>query len=478
MKFKIVSVGWQCEQFIQRTLDSIAKQSNTDWECAIIYDKSPDKGADIIRKWCRKDQKRRHFHINNEQLFAVRNQWEAIHNILKPDSDDVIVFLDLDGDQLAHEHVLDRLVEHYADGALLTYGNYRPVPDPGTHIGATQWPADVVANNSYRQHTSFHGPCFNHLRTVKAGVFYAIPLDQFKWENGNWYKGATDYVTMIPALELANGRYKFIEEVLVDYNHDNPLADNKVTYDERTTSLDATSGVLSRPPLAPMPVPPWVATEPKKRGGFIRPPKLTPTVQIYGRDAPGSTDIYLSAAQRREILRSYGRHYELNVFIETGTNDGGTPWLLKDDFRELYTIELAPQLWREALARFQDYQHVHCLLGDSTEVLPDVLANITEPALVWLDGHYSGGVTAHGALDTPVKQELEALFADGRNHVILVDDARIFEGEVEHFDYPHYHDYPSVQWVRELAEANGFDFLNEDDIMRITPRLHWENDAA
>lgn len=467
MKFKIISVGWNCEQFIQRTLDSIAMQSHEDWEVAVIYDPCDDNGADIIRKWCRQDQKKRHFRINQEQLWATRNQWEAIHWILKAKDDDVIVFLDLDGDQFSHPDVLAHLCDYYTDDVLLTYGNYRPVPDPGTHIGAQQWPASVVRDNSYRAYTNMNGPCFNHLRTVKAKVFNAIPLDQFKWDNGNWYKGATDYVTMIPALELAHGRYKFIKEVLVDYNHANPYADNKVHYDERVAGLDATADVLRRTPLPPL-------EAMQARAGF-QPPTPLPKKAIYGRDVePGV--IYMSADQRREVLRAYGHHYNLNIFIETGTNDGGTPWLLKDEFRQLYTIELAPKLYREALARFREVPNVECLQGDSTVVLPQILERISEPALVWLDGHYSGGVTAHGDLDTPVKQELEALFADGRNHVILVDDARIFDGGPEHLDEPHYHDYPSIEWVKETAEANGYDFLNADDIMRLTPKNRWTND--
>lgn len=473
MKFKIVSVGWQCAQFIERTLKSVENQTHQDWEICVVYDPCDDNGAEIIREWCRKDQKKRHFRINHEQLWATRNQWEAIHWILKAEDDDVIVFLDLDGDQLAHEHVLERLVDYYDSETLLTYGNYKPVPDPGTHIGAQQWPADVVRNNSYRAYTNANGPCFNHLRTVKAKVFNAIPLDQFKWETGAWYKGATDYVTMIPALELANGRYRFIEEVLVLYNHANPYADNKVHYDERVKGLDATAGVLRRPPLPPL----EQMEEFNRLQESFNPPAPLPQGAIYGRDVePGI--IYMSADQRREVLRAYGHHYHLNVFIETGTNDGGTPWLLRDEFRELYTIELATKLWREAERRFAMFPHVHCLHGDSTTVLPQVLEAISEPALVWLDGHYSGGVTAHGDLDTPVKQELEALFADGRNHVILVDDARIFVGGPEHDDEPHYHDYPSIQWVKDTAEANGFDFVLKDDIMRLTPRRHWGDDAA
>lgn len=178
---------------------------------------------------------------------------------------------------------------------------------------------------------------------------------------------------------------------------------------------------------------------------------------------------YMSAEDRREVLLTYGRMFNLQVFIETGTNTGDTPWALMHAFVDLYTIELDETLFQDANNRFVQQPNVHVIHGDSTYVLPQILAKINVPALVWLDGHHSGGATARGDLDTPVVQELEALFADTRKHVILVDDARIFKGQPEHDDEPHYHDYPSCEWVQEQAEANGYDYLLLDDIIRLTP---------
>lgn len=178
---------------------------------------------------------------------------------------------------------------------------------------------------------------------------------------------------------------------------------------------------------------------------------------------------FLEANERREVLRDYGVKYGLHTFIETGTNRGDTPWALRHNFDKLYTIELSEELYDAASARFRDSPMVQCVHGDSTERLPEVLPQFKGPALVWLDGHHSGPGTAHGTLDTPIVQELEALFADGRKHVILIDDARIFDGQPEHLDYPHYGDYPSCEWVEEQARAHGFDYELRDDIMRLTP---------
>lgn len=181
-------------------------------------------------------------------------------------------------------------------------------------------------------------------------------------------------------------------------------------------------------------------------------------------------DLFLPAEQRREILKQYGQDYGLDVFIETGTNEGQTPWALKDLFRCLFTIELSDDLFHYAVSMFRPYPHVTCLHGDSSVVLPQVLAMIDAPALVWLDGHYSGPGTAHGTLSTPIEKELTILFTDERAHVILVDDARIFKGEAEHDLHDHYTDYPSLQWIEDLAHDHDYDYLMKDDIVRLTPR--------
>lgn len=464
MRFKICSVGWNCAQFLQWTLDSVAMQELTNWDMAVIYDKSDDNGAELIKKWAAEDPEHRLYQIRTSRMFAPYNQYDAVHNMLKPEDDDIVIFLDLDGDKLAHPRVFNVLKEAYDDGALVTYGQYRPVPPTPQHSKgmACEWPKEVVENRTYRQHTRFHGPCFNHLRTASGRVVKAIPQSYFKWANGKWYKGATDYVVMLAALELANGRHKFIKEVILDYNHANPNADNTNRYKEGRPGYDATADIVRRRPLPPLP-----------REVVVPVPEET-TTPVYGRDAPGSKDLYMSADQRREVIRAYGKHFQMQILVETGTNDGGTPWMLRNDFQEIFTIELGEDLWSDAVQRFAEYPHIHCIRGDSGEVLPHLLPQLKQPALFWLDGHYSGGITAHGDLDTPVVQELEAIFADKRPHIILVDDARIFKGGPEQDMYPHYEDYPSQDWVAKIAKENHYDFVLLDDIMRLTPDPeHW-----
>ncbi len=66
------------------------------------------------------------------------------------------------------------------------------------------------------------------------------------------------------------------------------------------------------------------------------------------------------------------------------------------------------------------------IFGDSKSVLPEILARLgDQPAMFWLDGHWSGGETAGQEDECPVLAELEILSKRSGN-IILIDDARLF----------------------------------------------------
>ena len=111
--------------------------------------------------------------------------------------------------------------------------------------------------------------------------------------------------------------------------------------------------------------------------------------------------------------------------------------------------------------------NVDIIQGDSGKVFPAILPQIEEPCLFWLDGHYSAGITAKGQLETPIIEELQAIFnhPEKTNHVILIDDARCFTGE---------NDYPELSELKELVAKNLPNHIWEvkDDIIRISLPLN------
>jgi hypothetical protein len=166
-------------------------------------------------------------------------------------------------------------------------------------------------------------------------------------------------------------------------------------------------------------------------------------------------------AVKRRALQAYAGRHGLRTFVESGTFLGDMVEGLRRSMDRVVTIELDDALYRRAQDRFAACSNVEVLHGDSGELLRGVVQAIEEPALFWLDGHYSGGYTARGSSDTPIMRELTAIVADApRGHVVLVDDARHFDGQG---------DYPSIAELREFLtdRAPGHDFEVRDDVIRI-----------
>lgn len=117
------------------------------------------------------------------------------------------------------------------------------------------------------------------------------------------------------------------------------------------------------------------------------------------------------------------------VFIETGTYYGDTVEAVKRLYGSVISIEVDGELYRKACERFLADTHVSIVHGDCARKMPEVLAGLHEPAVFWLDGHYSGGITGKGEVEDPILISLNQIAAHPvRGHVIFVDDARTFDG--------------------------------------------------
>ena len=162
-------------------------------------------------------------------------------------------------------------------------------------------------------------------------------------------------------------------------------------------------------------------------------------------------------------VREYGKRFGTPIRVETGTFKGGMIDVTKRHFERVYSLELDDDFYERAAKRCEGFDHISILHGDSGEVLPRLLEEIDRPCLCWLDGHYSGGKTARGPLDTPIVQEIRAILTHPvEKHVMLIDDARDFVGG---------NDYPSIDELRRKIHARQPElvFTVEEDIIRVPP---------
>lgn len=146
--------------------------------------------------------------------------------------------------------------------------------------------------------------------------------------------------------------------------------------------------------------------------------------------------------------------FGLKVFVETGTYEGKSSKWAAAHFDKVYTIELHQPYFEKVSNKYSHIGNIDFLLGDSRVELKNILARLEEPALFWLDAHWSGG-SAQAAYqredECPLIEELEAIVSSNLNHFIIVDDARLFLNPPKK---PHHPDqWPAYQKIKDLLSG-------------------------
>ncbi len=189
------------------------------------------------------------------------------------------------------------------------------------------------------------------------------------------------------------------------------------------------------------------------------PTEIIPVFYTYYKDHDKRVQTH--AKKELEVLK-YAKLFNCDTLIETGTYLAEMPIAMKDDFKRIYSIELDFKLADDAIQKCAPYSNITILQGDSGVVLKDILKNIDYPCLFWLDGHYSYGVTAKGKTNTPIITELDCILNHNNKHVILIDDAREYNGT---------EDYPTVEALKEyvLEKCSDYKIDVKYDMIRIKP---------
>ena len=161
----------------------------------------------------------------------------------------------------------------------------------------------------------------------------------------------------------------------------------------------------------------------------------------------------IHAGPPKQLVRALREQFHIARFIETGTFIGETASWAASQFREVITIEASPQLYEHTARRWAHVGNVRFVQADSRVALGPALAASDEPALLWLDGHWSDGLTFGAGNECPLLQELQAVAASAQEHFIVIDDARLFAAPP-----PAPHDvaqWPTLDAVMDALRDNG-----------------------
>jgi hypothetical protein len=166
---------------------------------------------------------------------------------------------------------------------------------------------------------------------------------------------------------------------------------------------------------------------------------------------------------KAETVTRYGKKYNYEVLIETGTFRGRMIDAQKHNYKKIMSIEIDKQFHADAVEKFKAYPHIRCCLGDSGKLLKEIIGDIDKPAILWLDAHYNGKSEEKLETECPIFGEIDAVFGSGNlKHVMLIDDARLFVGK---------NDYPTVPELIDYIKKKHPSYSVEvsNDIIRVEP---------
>jgi hypothetical protein len=166
-----------------------------------------------------------------------------------------------------------------------------------------------------------------------------------------------------------------------------------------------------------------------------------------------------STVTKREILKSIIVNYSIETVVETGTYLGDTTRFLSQYVKKVYSIEIGSQLALMARRRFKRSPDIEIILGDSGELLEELLLKINGNALFFLDGHFSEGITSSSlSYETPLIRELLVL-SKSRNlqrSIIVIDDAHELSNGA---------DYPSENEIKSIFKENRTNVLKVHNLL-------------
>jgi hypothetical protein len=123
---------------------------------------------------------------------------------------------------------------------------------------------------------------------------------------------------------------------------------------------------------------------------------------------------------RRDTFAAILKDCGLRAIVETGTFRGDTCSFFADTGLPVYSAEVAPRYAAFCRARLAQRKNVHLFEGDSRRFLRTLADDPSVPksnVFFYLDAHWSE--------DLPLREEVEIIFQNWTNAIILIDDFQV-----------------------------------------------------
>lgn len=220
--FVVLIASYNNQKYVKKNIESVLEQNYTNYRVIYIDDASKDQTLKSLIAILKEHPKKNLFSIyrNSKNVGAMQNHYTAIHSCK---NEEIVVILDGD-DWFYSQNTLDILNRYYQDeNVWLTWGSYIDYPSMQKGQYGEEIPNEELLQANIRKsrwRTS-------HLRSFYAGLFKKIKKSDFLL-NGQFFSAGCDLAEMIPMIEMARERVRFVPEILYVYNKLNPISDSKV----------------------------------------------------------------------------------------------------------------------------------------------------------------------------------------------------------------------------------------------------------
>lgn len=158
---------------------------------------------------------------------------------------------------------------------------------------------------------------------------------------------------------------------------------------------------------------------------------------------------------------------QIHYFIETGTYKAQSAIWASKVFQNIHTIENSEVIFNKNRVLIEKYPNVSFHFGNSKLILSQILKNTNGIALFWLDAHWSGSDTYGEKDECPVLEEIKLIIESSPNHIILIDDARLF---LMPPPLPHQaNQWPSIKEIALTLDKYNYYIVVYDDVIVAVP---------
>ena len=157
-------------------------------------------------------------------------------------------------------------------------------------------------------------------------------------------------------------------------------------------------------------------------------------------------------------------HATIKNFVETGTYKADTTLMAAKHYENVFTTEIHNKLYENSKRRAESegVTNITFMLGNSIDLLKDIVPQVTDGAVFFIDAHISGSDSGwNGAQRVPLFEELDVIL-DGKvgPSVFIFDDIRLWKNET--WDWAHISNMKIIERFKKKG-YNIVTFYEEND---------------